>query len=302
MLTIPFSWAKLAEPVQITQFDEWGYDYDNNFFSGRYCYFDRNTTTYCDEYPNDMLVMNWSDEWMTTKCGPDPFTYQPIQRGCDSECNCDGISKGWLAYYVTGYVDGNEYESFTKLEYTPSGECPEGYSVWGEYCILEQTESLGEYFPPKFTAIVHPEGDFPQMTGLFNISIQVLNDRYEPGEVASAYISYINRIGMMNDGILRLYLVDVNGIKHSLDEIHWYVPEDGYITRTLTIPNNALPGKWQYVIIFASQEEGIYIETSDAFYVDRENVRPFVTIVIIGLIISFFAMVVFLLVKSLSKR
>lgn len=142
----------MAKPAGNGQgYDEWGYNYQANLFNGKYCLFDRDATTYCEDYPNDMLVMKWSDAWMTTKCGPDPTTGKEVQRGCDKDCNCDGTSKGWVTNHIKWYdEDGKQYNYFTKIVYLPGEECPDGYSIWGSYCVLQEVENglLGNYLIP----------------------------------------------------------------------------------------------------------------------------------------------------------
>lgn len=133
-------------------FDMYGYNYRANMFNGPYCWFDRNKTTFCDDYPNDWLIMKWSDEWLTTKCGVDEQGRG--KRGCDmSTCECtgnSGVPGAWLTNHNTWYdEEGVKHEYFVKIVYMPEG-CPEGYSIWGPYCIIQEVEGglLGNYVLP----------------------------------------------------------------------------------------------------------------------------------------------------------
>lgn len=138
-------------------YDLWGYNYGANMFNGMYCDYQRGGSfkTSCEAgpYSNDYLKMKWSDEWMTTKCGPDAQG-RPTQRGCDVKtCECtgsSGVPGAWLTNHISWYdADGKKYEYFTKIVYNPDN-CPAEYKIWGPYCIIQEVEGglLGNYVKP----------------------------------------------------------------------------------------------------------------------------------------------------------
>jgi len=130
-------------------YDFWGYNYGANMFNGPYDHYDRAG----EIVSNDHLKMKWSDEWMTTKCGPGADG-KPTQRGCDVKtCDCtgsSGVPGAWLTNHISWYdADGKKFEYFTKIVYNPDN-CPAEYKIWGPYCIIQEVENglLGNYVKP----------------------------------------------------------------------------------------------------------------------------------------------------------
>lgn len=144
------------------QVDEWGYNYQANMFNGWYWNNQRPDPAYTKdtigEAPSEtQLIMKWSDEWMTTKCG---LTDEgKAKRGCDKDCVCTGSSGvvgAWLTNHQWGSYEQDEktckWQYFVKIAhpgddaYKDSGmwytddtkETEIGTVLWGAYARILQ--------------------------------------------------------------------------------------------------------------------------------------------------------------------
>ena len=143
-------------------FDEWGYNYPANMFNGYYWNNQRpdpawTKDTISDAPSETWLIMKWSDEWMTTKCGPDLVTGKLVQRGCDKDCVCtgsSGVPGAWETNHQWGSYEQNgetcNWNYFVKIVhpgedaykedgmwYTVDGEAI-GTVIWTAYAKILQ--------------------------------------------------------------------------------------------------------------------------------------------------------------------
>jgi len=158
----------MARPVgNGNQFDAWGYNYDANMFNGWYWNNQKPDPPYTkdtiDQAPSKtQLIMKWSDEWMTTKCG---LVDGKAKRGCNKDCECTGYSAvpgawltnhQWGSYEETGktckwdyfvkmvYVNPDyaykeiDPEDGVEYWYTNDGDEKIGSVIWGAYARILQ--------------------------------------------------------------------------------------------------------------------------------------------------------------------
>ncbi|NIN63785.1 MAG: hypothetical protein GTO63_03535 [Anaerolineae bacterium] len=133
-------------------FDNWGYNYQGNLFSGPYCYYDRHydpeNPDWNDGYCDVDLIMKWSDMWLNedrVRCAGTP------QQGSSA---CDG---SWLTNHQRGeYVNADgrtcKWTYFVKIlypGYTPTDVDPvDGLDdatgariIWGAYIVIQSVDN-----------------------------------------------------------------------------------------------------------------------------------------------------------------
>jgi hypothetical protein len=124
----------LGNPI-VMGYDQFGYNYQAHMFNGTYDSSDRNIDgTYwgsIGDYVNDVLIMKWSDDWLSNQdCNGDG----KLDRGTS------GISLGWLTNHVIGDYDSDSngsqdahYTYFAKIVWVGPGG-----SLWGQYEIIQE--------------------------------------------------------------------------------------------------------------------------------------------------------------------
>ena len=111
-------------------FDEFGYNYQAHLFKGVDDGFDRVLGNDSSDYADDLLVMKWSDAWLSNMdCNDDG----KLDRGTN------GISEGWVTNMYNGDYDSDNngtqdahYTWFTKMVWVGPG------GTWfGQYEIIQ---------------------------------------------------------------------------------------------------------------------------------------------------------------------
>lgn len=121
-------------------FDEFGYNYQAHLFNGVADGIDRVLGNDPSDYADDLLVMKWSDAWLSnTDCNGDG----KLDRGTN------GISQGWETNMYNGDYDSDgdgvqdaHYTWFTKIAWVGPGG-----SLWGQYETIQDVgnDPVGGY-------------------------------------------------------------------------------------------------------------------------------------------------------------
>jgi len=137
--------------VITTGFDDWGYNYQGNFFKGYYCDSYRGAE-WCQEYEDVKLSMKWNDAWLSNKdCDGDLLL--------DRHYGHDGYigSGAWLTNHQSGEedVEGEicKWNYFVKIVAVPDSAkntggiwyaedgTEIGEAIWGPFAIIQQVEN-----------------------------------------------------------------------------------------------------------------------------------------------------------------
>ena len=120
-------------------YDIWGYNYQGHMFNGGYCdaYQD---AAWCQSYKDINLQMKWNDAWLSnTDCNNDNLLDR--HNGYTSYIG----SGAWLTNHMSGGSGKDKWTYFVKIVAKPtedfSCESIGGYSIWNEFCVIQEQES-----------------------------------------------------------------------------------------------------------------------------------------------------------------
>jgi len=147
--------------VITTGYDDWGYNYQAHMFHGFYENYARPDPPVTESESGTMLIMKWSDTWLSNKDRNDD---QTLDRG-DSEPYLSSASEGaWLTnhqwgtyedegevyhwtYFVKIVHPGDDAVKIDDIWYTED-DVEIGPAIWGAYAVIQQVyndQGTGEH-------------------------------------------------------------------------------------------------------------------------------------------------------------